>query len=603
MHRNLLLLVVCSIISLQLIAQPLGYTPGTQVCWTFNGRPHGYFKAAGNGERHILISFTGDGENSCGNYATNAPQKFLNGTWNGKTVRAPGDTIVWEVFTITHTSGNYIPAYASDIDYFFQNIAPIDTSDHTKFHIEGLSGGVGRLWGYVSNDQNHNSPYRHIFSTTISMATPWLNTFGPKRAYSIGRRHWVWHGTADGGCCSPGAGQQLYDSILGTKHLTLQAGSGHGHSTYDSCLSLNGTDTTTNRWLWMVKVDSIPVDPGDPGDTCTQGPPGYVRGTQVCWTFNGRPHGYFKAAGNGERHILISFTGDGLNDCSNYATNAPQKFLNGTWDGRTVRAPGDTIVWEVLTIAHTSSYYLPDYASDINYFFANICPIDTSDHSKFHIMGLSGGVGRMWGFVSNDQSHNSPYRDLFSTTISMSTPWLNTFGPKRAYSIGRRHWVWHGTADGGSTPPGASQQLYDSILGTKHLTLQVGGGHNATTWDSCLSLNGTDTTTNRWLWMVANSGGGLRMMTSGDVPQTAPTKGMTLLYPNPGRNKVIINTGDLPADAYTVTIIDVMGRVHKVIRNIRDRYYPLDISALQKGIYFIQVQTGNYKVQRKLVKQ
>jgi hypothetical protein len=78
---------------------------------------------------------------------------------------------------------------------------------------------------------------------------------------------------------------------------------------------------------------------------------------------------------------------------------------------------------------------------------------------------------------------------------------------------------------------------------------------------------------------------------------------MTLLYPNPGKNKVIINTGDLPADAYTVTVIDVMGRVHKVIRNIRDRYYPLDISALQKGIYFIQVQTGNYKVQRKLVKQ
>ncbi len=30
----------------------------------------------------------------------------------------------------------------------------------------------------------------------------------------------------------------------------------------------------------------------------------------------------------------------------------------------------------VLTIEHTSSNWLPDYASDINYFFTNICSID-----------------------------------------------------------------------------------------------------------------------------------------------------------------------------------------------------------------------------------
>src|ERR1051325_3758306 len=58
------------------------------------------------------------------------------------------------------------------------------------------------------------------------------------------------------------------------------------------------------------------------------------------------------------------------------------------WDGRTVRAPGDTVIWEVLTIANTHDNWMAVYADDINYFFAHICPIDTSDHSKFHIKGL-----------------------------------------------------------------------------------------------------------------------------------------------------------------------------------------------------------------------
>src|ERR1051325_771562 len=93
----------CILFSHTLWSQPGGYTPDTQVCWNFNGRDHGYFKAAGNGERHILISFNGDGETSCSNYQAIVPQRFLNDNgenWDGRTVRAPGDTIVWEVFTL-----------------------------------------------------------------------------------------------------------------------------------------------------------------------------------------------------------------------------------------------------------------------------------------------------------------------------------------------------------------------------------------------------------------------------------------------------------------------------------------------------------------------
>ncbi|UYQ95145.1 T9SS type A sorting domain-containing protein [Chitinophaga horti] len=38
-----------------------------------------------------------------------------------------------------------------------------------------------------------------------------------------------------------------------------------------------------------------------------------------------------------------------------------------------------------------------DVVDDVNYFFANIAPIDTSEHWRFHTVGFSGGVSRQPG--------------------------------------------------------------------------------------------------------------------------------------------------------------------------------------------------------------
>jgi hypothetical protein len=609
--RNLLLHVwalLCLFPSLT-SAQPgnPSYVPGTQVCWTFNGRPHGYFRAAGNGERHILISFTGVGEKVCHELDDASPQKLLNDTgtnWNGRTVRAQGDTIVWEVFTLLHTNGFNTSIYATDIKAFFDSLkahSPIDTSDHKRFHIEGLSAGANNIWLYLTNNGNHNSPYRHIFGTTITMSVPefiepYKTNITPA---SAGRRHWVWHGATDTHVnCPPRISDTLYKYLSGIKRLTMQPNAGHTAKTWDTCMNITGADTNTNRWKWMVAP--IAVNP-----PVSWGPPNYVPGTQVCWEFNGRPHGYFRAAGNGERHILVSFTTDNEDTCTNLATNAPQKWLPAQWNGKTVRAPGDTIIWEIFTIGNTNNYSLGAYINDINYFFSHIESIDTSMHSRFHIESKAGGTKRMWGYLVNAQgTSNNHYRNIFGTTITQSTGYFGSSGLLpfiRQYSPGKKHWVWRGASDA-TAPAAASQQLYDSLQGTRTLTSQAGGTAGASTWDSCLSRSGTTIATNRWLWM-ANSTGILRMANPVTTVADRSNQVMQIgLHPNPARNSVMVTPG-FSGDPYRITITDAMGRVYRVVNNIRHANYTLDVGSLKTGVYIIQVDNGKERIQKKLIKE
>lgn len=592
-------------------AQPPNYVLGTQVCWNFNGRPHGYFKAAGEGERHYLLSFTGNGETNCGgvfgDFQTQSPQKLLkddgNEEWDGRTVRGPGDTIVWEVLTIANTSDNWMGAYASDIDFFFTHIGPINTSEKWRFHITGLSGGVGRMWGYLTNSQGHNSPYRNIFSTTIGLSgtRPGDEVFNNIPAASVDKRNWVWVGSEDSNPQTDyDENWAVYNQIAGHKYFTLQDGGDHDGTTWDSAWSIKGTDTLSNRWLWMVRQDS--PSPPEPC-TYTGGPANYVEGTSVCWTFNGRPHGYYRAPGCGERHILVMFTGELPNDnCTDYATNAPEKFLGTTWDGRTVRPNGDSIKWEILTIMSTSDNWMGAYASDINYFFDNIDPIDTDEKQYFHVAGLSEGVGRMWGFLNNDQGHNSPYRDVFSTTISMSCQWID-FSKAANSSHNRRNWVWYGSADTDPfTPPAASVSLYNALNGYKRSTSQTGGTHGANTWDNCMGISGTDSNSNRWLWMAGQVGGTSKRPVTPVITEVINEKEMPVtVFPNPGYDKVFVRFNEMPVKNYKMIVTDMNGKVYKVITT-NQLIYELDVSGLAKGMYILQIDNNGVKTERKLLK-
>jgi Secretion system C-terminal sorting domain len=329
-------------------------------------------------------------------------------------------------------------------------------------------------------------------------------------------------------------------------------------------------------------------------------PSGYIPGTQVCWNFNGRDHGYFRSASTtGEKHILITFTGDGEINCSNYQNQAPQKWLNDSgrdWDGNTTKTNGTIVNWEIFTLPKNADYNIPIYATDIDYFFNAIGLTNTNQSNNIHIQGLSGGVGRMWGYMTNQNNHNSVYRNVFSTTISMSGVNLgNTNNVITNYSIGRRHWVWHGLADAnGGTPVVASQTLHDNYLCAtcdKQLTLQPGGTHSSNTWDVTLALPiaGDTRQNNRWLWMVEPA--------TLDLANFENTLQVNL-YPNPTNGLFTIETNN--SNTIQIDLVNKLGQIVKT-QNLDPQNNVIDAQNLSTGIYIVKITDKNKTSIKRLI--
>lgn len=75
-----------------------------------------------------------------------------------------------------------------------------------------------------------------------------------------------------------------------------------------------------------------------------------------------------------------------------------------------------------------------------------------------------------------------------------------------------------------------------------------------------------------------------------------------LLYPNPSNQFVQITIPNATEMIDTVTLYDVLGKSIKVINKIASNPLTLDVSEIQKGIYFVEIQTeSNSKMIKKLV--
>lgn len=255
----LLLLSVCS------KAQPGGYVPGQLWCWPYNGLDHGYFSSVGWDPNidHVLIFFGGSGQTTCnqtnypniGNIDDMDPGQILNqsvGGWNGIT---NGGGVRWKILII-RDFGNNPGNYAADIATFFQTATGgMDTAEHHRIHIGGGSAGVGNAIGWLQNTSvGSGNPYRKIFSTAIWMSgtLPTINADYPV-PYNM-----LWYGTADANPGTPPSFTiQLYNDIPGvpnaTKHLKWTVGGTHSNNTWGDVYNVAGTDSSANRWIWMVE--------------------------------------------------------------------------------------------------------------------------------------------------------------------------------------------------------------------------------------------------------------------------------------------------------------------------------------------------------------
>jgi hypothetical protein len=249
-------------------AQPGGYTEGQLQCWNFNGRDHLYFRAAGwnPATDHIKVFGGGAGQTTCtgstypnmGNMDDMDPGTILNdgsGNWNGIT---NGGGVKWLVLFIKN-DGQQPANYAADIAHFFETATMgFDTANHDRVHIGGGSAGVGNMIGWLQNTSvASGNPYRKIFSTAMWMSSTFITITAD---YPV-PYNYCWYGTGE---TDPpesynfaGATLDLFNQLPGDagqeKFLKTTSGTGHSNATWGDFYNVAGTDSSTNRWIWMVQ--------------------------------------------------------------------------------------------------------------------------------------------------------------------------------------------------------------------------------------------------------------------------------------------------------------------------------------------------------------
>jgi hypothetical protein len=253
------LLPIILLLSITAAAQPGGYTEGTQVCWTYNSRAHGYFRAAGwsASTDHILIFFPGIGETSCGNYDGMQPGLFLRdgaggSNWDGTTTLPDGlGTRKWMVFIMTN-QGTQPTVYRDDVNFFLENSGiTLDLEqmrDEGRLHLAGGSAGPGNAQSYLGASGN---TYASYFSTGI-----WMTTTLTTASANIPAKNYCWYAENDGGLTPPSATINFYGQCPGVedvdKFLDFTPSGGHDNGTWGDCMDISGTTYADNRWIWMI---------------------------------------------------------------------------------------------------------------------------------------------------------------------------------------------------------------------------------------------------------------------------------------------------------------------------------------------------------------
>ena len=114
--------------------------------------------------------------------------------------------------------------------------------------------------------------------------------------------------------------------------------------------------------------------------------------------------------------------------------------------------------------------------------------------------------------------------------------------------------------------------------------------------DSCAISTITDLTTVGFpnMHMILN-------LISNSVGVDEHTSGSFSIFPNPAESQITINSNNSIIE--NITIIDVAGKTVSTLNVVNSTRKNIDVSDLETGVYFIQVQTDNGLLNKKFIKE
>lgn len=253
--------IVLLLVSVSSMAQ-LPTVEDSLVLFSQGGRQWGFFKAPGwsatDKNSFVMQSQYGNGETSAtiANFIKTPPGRQLNdaGTnWNGIVTLANG-TVKRGLFILCPNYGDAaVAAYAGVMEYVIKELQAqgLDTSDHSRFIITGISGGGGRMEDVITNT-GHSSPYSNLFERICfasSVSTRNFSTFKPYKCF-------VWVAGSEHDQTTPFANNiSTYNSWKATKRLVMysitQSQGAHSTNTWDRIFNM--TSTTTNAETNMLR--------------------------------------------------------------------------------------------------------------------------------------------------------------------------------------------------------------------------------------------------------------------------------------------------------------------------------------------------------------
>lgn len=199
------------------------------------------------------------------------------------------------------------------------------------------------------------------------------------------------------------------------------------------------------------------------------------------------PQGYDTVATSRLRFLLAFSPEDNGNKMD--TTQLTKYFISGAWNGKTAKVFGDTLRF-VYFVIPSMGFTASDYDTCINAAILSFNRIDTSLHETFGITAYTSAVplALLW-----KNSGRAALTTLFQKGVFIQSS--QTFQSYAWSSTGKWRF-WYSSTDPNPTYAGSyTSDIYDAFSGSKSIQSVNIPVHNATIWDSCMTIWGLNYST------------------------------------------------------------------------------------------------------------